>query len=73
MTENKALATAALVLAGAIVRDSIQKRGIVDPESCWLAHLEAIAELLRPSPEIRAAVIQVCIWDIDQHLKKFLI
>lgn len=53
MTETKAMAVAALLLAGAVVRIELRKAGKADPDAWWLGHLDSIAELLLPSEETR--------------------
>ena len=40
MTTQKALAVAALLLTGAVVRIEIRKAGRDDPDEWWLGHLE---------------------------------
>ena len=54
MTDTKAMAVAALLLAGAVVRIELGKAGKSDPDAWWLGHLDLIAELLRPSPQVAA-------------------
>lgn len=56
MTLQKALAVASLLLAGAVVRIEIGKVVGNDADAFWLGHLDAIAEVLRPSALCRRGV-----------------
>ena len=55
MRESKALAVAATIMAGAVVRIELRKAGKTDDEGLatanqwWLGHLDSIAELLQPN------------------------
>ena len=54
MRQTKALAVAAVLLAGAVVRIELgKKQGQAVADECWMGHLDTIAELLNPSREER--------------------
>jgi hypothetical protein len=59
MSDTKALAVAALLMAGAVVRIELGKNatlGTAGADTWWLGHLDSIAELLLPSDETREAI-----------------
>jgi hypothetical protein len=57
MSDSKALAVAALVMAGAVVRIELRKTNNPQTDEWWLGHLDTIAVLLKPSPREGAVIL----------------